>query len=134
MGHDFTYLRLKMPIDSFPFKPGKEFDFYTEVEQLPEVEVLASLLEKEGFRKNGKDEEGNMWYWWDTPGGGSLDVRLSKDRLTIGVDTHAHWKYVLSLLRFLKSHVVGLLVVDNPTITIYDDNSYNEYVKMNFGK
>ena len=129
MGYDFTYLRLKNTPNSFPFEPNKEFNFYEELKEVLDPEEIAKYLEaKDGFRPNGKNDDGIFWYWWDTPDGGSLDIQLRPDCIAIPVDTHADWKYVLELLTYLQNYMDDLLVLDDQTVTIYNKETYQNFI------
>ena len=133
MGYDFMYLQLKRPIKDYPFKPDREFDLFEEVEKLPNVEALVKYLQNyEGFKPNGSNKNGVVWYWLDTSDGGSLDLQLSPDRLAINVDTHSHWKYVLEVLEHLQQYLGGLLVIDKQSMLIYDKNSFNYFIKERY--
>ena len=133
MGYDFMFLQFKKKIKKYPFEPSREFDFFNEVKKLPDVQTLTKYIQyQKNFKENGANKDGTVWYWWDTPDGGSLDIQLSPDRLAIHIDTHAHWKYVLELLVLFQQNIDNLVVLDKQTMVIYDKKSFRTFVAESY--
>ncbi|WP_031433802.1 hypothetical protein [Methylomarinum vadi] len=130
MGYDFSFLRFKNKPNSFPFSPDKEFKFLEEIKDvLSPKEIVKHLESKDGFIPNGKNDDGVVWYWWNTPDGGNLDIQIRPDCTAIFVDTHAHWAYVLELLKYLQLIMDDLLVLDNQTMLIYNKEAYRDFIE-----
>lgn len=125
MGYDFLLTRLPERSDHFPIDLPAEFcpspTTFSDLKAIRDA-----LVSGKGFRPNGPSGEKEHDYWWDTPDGGSLNVRLSGE--CIYVDTHAGWRYVLETYQCLKPLHSDLVLIDPQKMTIHDEASFSTFV------
>lgn len=125
MGYDFGFMRLAVHPDHFPFNPPRDYDSplppFTNLKAIGDL-----LLERKAFRPNGPDGEVAHHYWSDTPDDGSLYVILSEN--WIGVDTHAHWRYVLDLYNCIKELYPDLVIADPQSGDLHNSNSFDAFI------
>lgn len=131
MGYDFTFARLDPRPDHFPFRPAVDFDGRLKALKNPES-LERCLLSPGGFRHNGPPNNGTQYYWSDTPDGGSLDVCVRDD--WVSVDTHAHWSYVLKVYDLLCSIEPELLILDLQSSVFYDAVSFRTFVDESYAQ
>ncbi len=126
MGYDFSFMRLFNPPEDFPFDLSNELDFqpaeFTDLKGIGDL-----LMKRKEFVPNGRDGEQNFCYWWNTPDGGSICAMLHK--YSVGVDTHAHWSFVLEIYDCLIELYPDLVILDIQTGEIYDRESYGEFIQ-----
>ena len=129
MGYDFVFARLTRLPDNFPGDLPDDFD--NNIANIGPLNAIAKLLvARRGFRPNGPNGEKEHNYWWDTPDGGSLDVLLTDDG--ISVDTHAHWCFVLETYECIRELHRDLVIIDPQTGTLHDTRSFEAFVHESY--
>lgn len=129
MGYDFLLTRLPNGSDHFPIELSA--DFYPSATTFSDLKVIRqALFVEKGYKENGPQGEEKHEYFWETPDGGSLYVRLSGE--CIYVDTHANWRYVLETYQCLKALHSDLVLIDPQRMTIHDETSYCTFLRESY--
>jgi hypothetical protein len=131
VGYDFIVLRMKRPPPAFPCRP--EADLANAMAGFADrPAIVAALVAQTRCRANGTSDDGSPWCWWDTPDGGSLDIHVMND--AINIDTHAHWQYVLEVLRCVKTIHPDAMILDPQKYLLHDDASFARFVEQAYAR
>ena len=132
MGYDFQIVRLIGGAPEFPFKPESGFEMKRIGTFTNLCGIRDALAAECGFRPY-RHLTGHVSQIWETPDGGSLSISLDSeaDAISLYIDTHARWCFVLEVLSCVKKTYPDAVLVDPQTVLLYDETSFREFIQSN---